>query len=45
MARYYYQEGRIIASLADDIVLDEAISLLHDNDRYKGILSGKIDAK
>jgi len=45
MARYYYQEGRIIASLADDIVLDEAIDLLHDNKRYKGILSGKIDAK
>ena len=45
MARYYYQEGRIIASLADDIVLEEAISVLHDNDRYKEILSGKIDAK
>jgi len=45
MARYYYQEGRIIASLTDDIVLDEAIDLLHDNKRYKGILSGKIDAK
>jgi len=45
MARYYYQEGRIIASLADDIVLDEAIDLLYDNERYKGILSGKIDAK
>ena len=45
MARYYYQEGRIIASLADDIVLEEAISVLHDNDRYTEILSGKIDAK
>ena len=45
MARYYYQEGRIIASLEDDIVLDQAIELLHDNERYQGILSGKIDAK
>ena len=45
MARYYYQEGRVIASLADDVVLNEAISVLHDSDRYEGILSGKLDAK
>jgi len=45
MARYYYQEGRIVASLADDVVLEEAISVLHDSSRYNGILSGKIDAK
>ena len=45
MARYYYQEGRVIASLEDDIVLNEAISVLHDSDRYEGILSGKLDAK
>jgi len=45
MARYYYQEGRVIASLADDVVLNEAISVLHDSDRYEGILSGTLDAK
>jgi carboxyl-terminal processing protease len=45
MARYYYQEGRLIASLADDTVLKEAISVLHDSDRYEAILSGNIDDK
>ena len=45
MARYYYQEGRVIASLADDTVLDEAISVLHDSDRYEAILLGNPDAK
>jgi len=45
MARYYYQEGRIVASLADDVVLNEAISVLHDSGRYKSILSGNPDAK
>ncbi|GIR12041.1 MAG: hypothetical protein CM15mP23_06160 [Cryomorphaceae bacterium] len=45
MARYYYQEGRVIASLADDIVLKEAILVLNDSDRYKAILSGNIDDK
>ena len=43
MARYYYQEGRVIASLADDPVLKEAISVLRDSDRYEAILSGTID--
>jgi len=45
MARYYYQEGRVIASLADDDVLNEAISVLHDSDRYEAILLGNLDAK
>ena len=45
MARYYYQEGRVIASLADDTVLKEAISVLHDSDRYEAILSGNLDDK
>ena len=45
MARYYYQEGRLIASLADDTVLKEAISVLHDSDRYEAILSGNLDDK
>lgn len=41
MSRYYYQEGRIIASLADDIVLHEAIDVLQDKERYQQILSGE----
>jgi len=41
MSRYYYQEGRIIASLADDIVLREAIDVLQDKERYQQILSGE----
>jgi len=45
MVRYYYQEGRVIASLADDDVLSEAISVLNDSDRYEGILSVNPDAK
>jgi carboxyl-terminal processing protease len=45
VVRYYYQEGRIKANLANDIVLDEAIEVLNDFDRYHGILSGKLDAK
>ena len=45
VVRYYYQEGRIKANLANDIVLDEAIEVLNDFDRYQGILSGKLDAK
>ena len=45
MVRYYYQEGRVIASLADDVVLNEAISVLNDSDRYEGILSVNLDAK
>ena len=45
MARYYYQEGRVKASLNDDEVLKEAISVLHDTVRYESILSGKFDDK
>ena len=45
MARYYYQEGRLIASLMDDIVLKEAISTLHDSVLYQGILSGELNVK
>ena len=45
MARYYYQEGRIKASLNDDEVLKEAISVLYDTARYESILSGKFDDK
>ena len=45
VVRYYYQEGRIKANLANDIVLDEAIEVLNDSERYQAILSGTLDAK
>ena len=40
MTRYHYQEGSVVASLANDPVLNEAISVLNDLERYEGILSG-----
>jgi len=40
MTRYHYQEGRLIASLANDPVLEEAITVLNDKSRYDAILSG-----
>jgi carboxyl-terminal processing protease len=43
MSRYYYQEGRMIASLADDKVIEEAILVLNDSVRYKNILLGNLN--
>ncbi len=43
VSRYYYQEGRVIASLADDKVIDEAIVILNDSLRYKNILLGNLN--
>lgn len=43
MSRYYYQEGRMIASLADDKVIEEAILVLNDSVRYKNILVGSLN--
>ncbi len=43
MSRYYYQEGRMIASLADDKVIEEAILVLNDSVRYKNILVGNLN--
>ncbi len=43
MSRYYYQEGRMIASLADDKVIEEAILILNDSLRYKNILLGNLN--
>lgn len=42
ISRYYYQKGKIEAALQDDPQLNDAISLLHDKDRYLAILSGAI---
>lgn len=38
-SRYYFQNGRMEASLKDDIDLKEALSVLNDSDRYKKILT------
>ena len=41
LARYYYQKGKIIGSLKTDPLINEAIGVLKDSDRYAGILAGK----
>ena len=38
VSRYYFQKGRIKNSLYYDIELKEAISILHDEDRYNQVL-------
>lgn len=38
-SRYYFQNGRLEASLKDDIELKEAIAVLNDTDKYKKILT------
>jgi carboxyl-terminal processing protease len=38
-SRYYFQNGRMEASLKDDIDLKEALSVLNDKDRYQKILT------
>jgi carboxyl-terminal processing protease len=42
IGRYYFQKGRIQASLADDPDLKRAIELIHDSATYTGILDGSI---
>ncbi len=41
VARYYYQKGRIVNSLASDLDIKEAKALLKNPTKYKSILSGK----
>jgi carboxyl-terminal processing protease len=38
VGRYYYQVGRIIASLENDEDLEEAFKILLDKNRYQSIL-------
>tara|TARA_Y100000385_G_scaffold291413_1_gene369256 strand:+ start:3718 stop:5382 length:1665 start_codon:yes stop_codon:yes gene_type:complete len=45
MSRYYYQEGRVISSLSDDKVIEEAILILNDSVRYKNILLGNLNTE
>lgn len=39
VSRYYFQNGRLEASLKEDIDLKEAVALLNDKERYKTILT------
>lgn len=38
VCRYYYQKGAVIQSLKDDNVAKQAVGLLSDAERYRGIL-------
>jgi len=44
ISRYYYQQGRIAASLKYDSELIKAIELLKNTSRYAGILNGSVNA-
>ncbi|MCX6266865.1 MAG: S41 family peptidase [Bacteroidetes bacterium] len=41
VSRYYYQKGKIIATLKQDPELLDAIATIKDSEKYAGILSGK----
>ena len=41
VSRYYYQNGRVEASLKNDPYMKEAKDVLQDQVRYKGILAGE----
>ncbi len=43
-SRYYFQNGRLEASLKDDPELKEALTVLNDSDRYKKILTTIVKA-
>ena len=45
VSRYYYQKGRIIATLQFDKNVEEAIKLLKDKKRYDNILAGNTSSK
>jgi carboxyl-terminal processing protease len=38
-SRYYFQKGRLEATLKDDVDLKEALAVLSDNEKYKTILT------
>ena len=45
VSRYYYQKGRIIATLQFDKDVEEAIKVLKDKKRYDNILAGNTSIK
>jgi len=44
VSRYYYQKGRIEASLANDTDIDKSIQLINEPETYSGILNGKVQS-
>lgn len=40
-SRYYFQKGRIEVSMKRDPYIQEALKVLHDNEKYNAILAGK----
>jgi carboxyl-terminal processing protease len=40
-SRYYFQKGKIMMGLKNDIEIKEAVAVLNDSAKYKKILSGK----
>jgi len=40
ISRYYYQKGKIVSSLADDIDIARAIEIINEKDSYLAILDG-----
>ena len=45
MSRYYYQNGRLEASLNDDSEVTQSINILKDKDRYNKILTTVVKAE
>ncbi len=43
VARYYYQKGKIVSSLFDDIDIARAIEVINEKDSYLAILDGSTD--
>ena len=41
VSRYYYQKGKIISSLKDDVDIEKAIEIINEKDSYVAILDGK----
>lgn len=42
--RYYYQSGRILAQIQDDVQLEKAISVLNEEGQMDEVLAGKLGA-
>ena len=45
ISRYYYQKGKIISSLIDDVDLTKAIEIINAQDSYLAILDGSSDSE
>ena len=43
ISRYFYQKGKIISSLEDDIDIAKAIDIINEKDSYFAILDGSIE--